>query len=414
MFLEYYGLQEQPFGVSPDPRYLFMSPTHREALASLFYGVTAGRGFMTVVARPGMGKTTLLFQLLQRLESSARTVFLFQTQSSPRDFMRSLMADLGIQDDSGDLVRIHSQLNEALLRESHAGRQFIVIVDEAQNLDPSVLEVVRMLSNFETPSKKLMQIILAGQPQLAGKLASPELLQLRQRLSIVARLKPFSLAEANLYIDHRLRVAGHNLEMPLFTEAARAMIAKYSEGIPRNINNICFNALTLGCALKQRNVGPQIIREVVEDLNLNALDEGVPLASSEIDRASIDESPAVPQERKKSFLRNLLPKFALPGLLLLLVLMVAIENGGSHAVSAALAAVGTHSDALEIEKSTPSIQKTTERAEMPDRRAARGTGHHAAPDSLVDSLNGDSLNQREPGPRTAGSGARSSATEARP
>jgi type II secretory pathway predicted ATPase ExeA len=271
MFLEYYKLNDQPFGVSPDPGFLFLSPTHREALASLSYGVSAGRGFVALIAPPGMGKTTLLFKLLQKLDTSARTVFIFQTQCSPRDFLRNLLVDLGVDDSDGDLVRIQSELNKVLLRESHSGKRFVLVIDEAQNLDPSVLELVRMLSNFETPRQKLMNIVLAGQPQLAETLDSPDLVQLRQRVSIIAHLNAFTDEETRLYIDHRLRVAGYDCQHPLFTERALAMIASFSEGIPRNINNICFNALSLGCALKQRTIDGDVVREVLDDLDLGSL-----------------------------------------------------------------------------------------------------------------------------------------------
>ena len=254
MFLDYYKLREQPFGDTPDPRYLYQSRTHREAMASLFCGVTGGRGFMAVIARPGMGKTTLLFQLAQRIDSTAKTVFLFQTHTSPRDFLRSLMADLGIPDEDGDPVKIHSKLNQMLVREYRKGKRFVLIIDEAQNLDTSVLEVVRMLSNCENSAQKLIQIILSGQPQLARKLASQEMVQLRQRLSMVARLKPFTPEETSLYMDHRLSIAGYDFENPLFTPEATALIARASRGIPRNVNNLCFNSLLLGGALEQREI----------------------------------------------------------------------------------------------------------------------------------------------------------------
>jgi general secretion pathway protein A len=271
MFLGYYKLNYQPFGVTPDPAFLFPSRTHREALASLSIGVRAGRGFVALIAKPGMGKTTLLVKLLQELDTSAKTVFLFQTQCSARDFLRSLLADLGMSDRDLDLVRIQSELNEVLLRESLSGKRFVLVIDEAQNLDPSVLELLRMLSNFETPHHKLMQIVLAGQPQFAETLDSPDLVQLRQRVSIIARLNAFTEEETGLYIDHRLRVAGYPCQHPLFTKRALVMIASHSKGIPRNINNICFNALTLGCALKQRTIDGNVVREVLEDLDLGSL-----------------------------------------------------------------------------------------------------------------------------------------------
>jgi hypothetical protein len=146
----------------------------------------------------------------------------------------------------------------------------VIVIDEAQNLSESALELLRMLSSFETPRKKMMQIILAGQPQLAEKLASPNLVQLRQRISIVARLKPFSSQETNEYVGHRLRVAGYDSRTSFFTPQAGALIAEQSGGIPRNINNICFNALSLGCALKRKPIDEEIIREVIADLDLHS------------------------------------------------------------------------------------------------------------------------------------------------
>ena len=271
MFQDFYQLADQPFGVTPDPRYLYLGKGHREAMASVMYGVNAGRGFSALIARPGMGKTTLLFNLLQNLEGNAQTVFLFQSQCSPQDLLRSLLADLGIEQDAGDVVRMQSKLNEFLLRESKRGKRFVVVVDEAQNLDEPVLEVLRMLSNFETSREKLMHIILAGQPQLAARLSSPGMTQLRQRISIIARLSPLNVLETRAYIDHRLRVAGYNFSTPLFSDPVYELMAKYSEGIPRNINNLCFNVMSLGCALKKKTIPCGLLREVVEDLNLSSL-----------------------------------------------------------------------------------------------------------------------------------------------
>ena len=149
MFLDFYHLREQPFGVTPDPRYLYLSRTHREALASLFYGVEMGRGFLALIAQPGMGKTTVLFRLLERLRKSTYTAFLFQTQCDSQEFLRSLVADMGIDSQGHDLVQMREELNEALIRLKRADRRFVLVIDEAQNLEDSVLETVRLLSDFE-------------------------------------------------------------------------------------------------------------------------------------------------------------------------------------------------------------------------------------------------------------------------
>lgn len=325
MIEEYYNLAEQPFGMTPDTRYLYLSPTHREALASLLYGVQSGRGFMAMIAKPGMGKTTLLFQLLQQLGNTAKTVFLFQTFWSPCDLLRSLLHDLGTEA-YGDLPEMHAQLNECLLTESRQGRQIVVVIDEAQNLSHSTLEFLRMLSNFETPHKKLMQIIVAGQPQLAEKLASPELVQLRQRISIVARLKPFTAEETNLYVGHRLRVAGDHFSTPVFTPRAGAMIAEHSEGIPRNINNLCFNALSLGCALKRRPIDEKIIREVLDDLDLS--ENGMKLAIREAGQSSPKTSMSAANAGKRTRGHGWSSSFAMAAIfLLLLVWPVRVGQG---------------------------------------------------------------------------------------
>ncbi len=271
MFLEHFHLREQPFGVTPDPRFLCLGPSHREAMASLLYGIHSGRGFMALIAEPGMGKTTLLFELLRSLGSSAKTVFVFQTQCSPDDFLRSILSDLGIAHRGANLVEMQSRLNQVMLKEAAAGRRVVVAIDEAQNLEEPVLELLRMLSNFETPREKLMQIILTGQPQLATKLSSLSLVQLRQRISIFGRLQPLTAPEINSYIDHRLRIAGYQSRTSLFTDSAKAMIVRYSRGIPRDINNICFNALSLACALKHKSIDTPVIQEVLHDLDLRPL-----------------------------------------------------------------------------------------------------------------------------------------------
>jgi type II secretory pathway predicted ATPase ExeA len=271
MVTKFYKLREHPFGVTPDPRYLFLSLTHREALASIVYGVTSGRGFTALIAKPGMGKTTILFNFLNMMRDHAKTVFLFQAQCSPQDLLRSLLADIGIEDDGGDMVRLQRKLNDCLLRESRQGKRLIVVIDEAQNLDEPVLEVVRMLSNFETSREKLLHLILSGQPQLADKLAGPRLVQLKQRISIVSRLKPFTEEETQAYVDHRLRMGGYDFAAPLFTKRAMEMLASYSQGIPRNINNLCFNAMSIGCVAKQKTIDTDIIWEVIHDLDLRTL-----------------------------------------------------------------------------------------------------------------------------------------------
>src|SRR5579864_4867584 len=186
-----------------------------------------------------MGKTTLLFHLLEKLRGSAQTVFLFQTQCGSREFFRYLLTDLGADASEQNIARMHEALNAVLLRNARLGRRFVLVIDEAQNLNESVLETVRLLSDFETPRAKLLQIVLSGQLQLADKLSLPSLAQLRQRISIASRLQPYSRVETMTHVEFRLCAAGYS-GPPLFRYDALELIAAKSGGIPRNINNICF------------------------------------------------------------------------------------------------------------------------------------------------------------------------------
>src|ERR1700674_5571675 len=267
MFLDFYGLREQPFGMTPDPAYLYASRTHSEALASLSRGIADNRGFLALIAEPGMGKTTLLYQLMEQLRDTSRTVLVSQTQCNCREFIEYILHDLGVDVAGMGLVAMHGKLNEILFEELLDGKRFVLVVDEAQNLDYTVLETVRMLSNFETHNTKLLQIILAGQPQLGEKLAQPRLSQLRQRIAVLSHLDPFTVEETGLYIEHRLKVAGYS-RAPIFDIASIRMIARQSQGIPRNINNLCYSSLQLSCTREHRIVTAEIVQEVATRLDM--------------------------------------------------------------------------------------------------------------------------------------------------
>jgi general secretion pathway protein A len=273
LYLNFFGLKEQPFGVTPDPRFLYLSEAHKEALASLYYGIEANRGFIGLIAQPGMGKTTMLFHMLETFRTSAHIAFLFQTHCNSREFMRLLLAELGCEEDTQDLVRMYDEFNTRLLKIAEEGNRLIVVVDEAQNLEPEVLETLRLLSNFETAKAKLMHIILAGQPALAQKLSTPSLAQLRQRISIVQGLAPLPAWEVKNYVEHRLRIAGYK-GGPIFTSELYDSITTATDGIPRNINNFCFSALSVACALRKRTVDAEVFKEVMADLDLQRLTWG--------------------------------------------------------------------------------------------------------------------------------------------
>ena len=263
----YFGLRENPFGGTPDPRFLYHSETHREALASLINGIHCEFGFQVLVAQPGMGKTTLLFDFLEGFRETARTAFLFQPQLEPHELLQSLLFELGAGSEDTSVRKLSDQINHLLGQAAQEHKRVIVVVDEAQNLDFAVLEALRQLSNFETARAKLMQIVLAGQPQLVKKLAAPEQEQLRQRISTISRLSPLSLDETRAYINHRLRTAGYR-GSDLFTLGAARNIWENSKGVPRNINTLCFNAMLLAFAGNVKAVDESILMEAARDLDM--------------------------------------------------------------------------------------------------------------------------------------------------
>jgi general secretion pathway protein A len=266
--LEFYSLREHPFGVSPDPRFLYPSLQHREAMASLIFGIEAQVGFAALIAEPGAGKTTLLFDILERYRQRASTAFVFNTQCSGPELLRQVVMELQIP--GGDLetdpIRLH-HLFTTFVCDHLRTKPVVIIIDEAQNLKNSALETLRLLSNFEAANRKLLHIILAGQPQLADKLRHPSLTQLLQRITTVIRLDRFSREQMEECIAYRLRVAGFT-GTAMFSAQAMEKITAASEGVPREINRICINAMQLGFALRQKTIGPEVIEEVLADLTL--------------------------------------------------------------------------------------------------------------------------------------------------
>ena len=329
MLLEHFKLFEQPFGVTPDPRFLYLGEQHREALASLVYTTDSNRGFVAMIAQPGMGKTSLLYNYLEMLRNRARTAFVFRTDCNAREFIRHVLLDLGIDSPMNDLPAMHDALNRVLMEEHRANRRFVLVIDEAQNLSEDVLESIRLLSNFETPWMKLMHIVLAGQPQLAEHLAKPSMMQLRQRISQIIRIEPFSLREVNAYMDRRLQAAGCR-DLSIFTDGARSAITELSGGIPRNINNICFNALSLACATKRNSVDRRTVAEVMSDLVISLTRDGeTSLPEQPDERVQREIHARSRRENKGHGLMGWIPRFSLTVLFVAIFAMAfGIERRG--------------------------------------------------------------------------------------
>jgi general secretion pathway protein A len=244
MYLAFFGLAEKPFSITPDPRYLYLSARHADALAHLVYGITEAGGFVQLTGEVGTGKTTIIRSLLSRTPQNAEIALILNPRLSPTDFLLSLCEELGIgaiDSDDGTEKDIVDLLNRYLLRAHAQGRRVVLIVDEAQNLEPRVLEQIRLLTNLETETQKLLQIILIGQPELRRLLAREDLRQIAQRVTGRYHLDPLTRAETAAYVRHRLRVAGATAD--IFTNGALREIYHISHGIPRVINIICDRAL---------------------------------------------------------------------------------------------------------------------------------------------------------------------------
>lgn len=267
MYTSFFGLVEKPFAITPDPRYLFMSERHAEALAHLLYGINEAGGFIQLTGEVGTGKTTVVRSLLERMPGHADVAVILNPQLTPLQFVLTICEELGIfvrdedEDSLKDLVDI---LNKRLLAANAKGRRVVVIVDEAQNLTPETLEQVRLLTNLETASHKLLQIILIGQPELREVLGRVELRQLAQRITGRYHLDPLSKIETAAYVNHRLRVAGSTVE--IFTPAALRELHRLSSGIPRIINVMCDRALLGAFTQEIHSVGPALVRTAASEV----------------------------------------------------------------------------------------------------------------------------------------------------
>lgn len=267
MYTSFFGLGEKPFAITPDPRYLFMSERHAEALAHLLYGITEAGGFIQLTGEVGTGKTTIVRSLLERMPGHADVAVILNPQLTPVEFVLTICEELGIfmrDEDASSIKDLVDLLNRRLLEAHSKGRRIVVIVDEAQNLTPATLEQVRLLTNLETASKKLLQIILIGQPELRELLDRVELRQLAQRITGRYHLAPLSRSETASYVNHRLKVAGAAGE--IFSGAALREVHRLSGGVPRIINVICDRALLGAFTQEQHRIGPGMIREAASEV----------------------------------------------------------------------------------------------------------------------------------------------------
>ena len=296
MYREHYGLLRTPFEMTPDPGFLYLGETHREGLATLVYGVQSGKGFVMLTGEVGTGKTTLLHALLGQLDANTASAFLFNPKLEPLDFFRVLFDEYGIEEPCRTKAEYLLALNRFLIERLSRNEKTLLIIDEAQTLSSAMLEEVRLLSNLETPSSKLLQIMLVGQPELNQVLARPELRQLRQRIVLRHQLRPFDEKDLGAYIDERLTLAGYTGK-GIFKRSALKEIFDVTGGVPRVVNIVCDSALLAGYARGKTLLGSDVIREVARDLQL----------SGEVGEFSAEtpEAERSVQRKKRRWLRRL-------------------------------------------------------------------------------------------------------------
>ena len=261
--LAFFGLRQGPFNPTPDPRFLYPSPGHREGLAHLLYGVQEHKGFILLTGEVGTGKTTLLRTLLSRLDGNTASAFVLDTTLPFEGLLEYILEDFSVAKPGESHAQRLFALNNFLIERQRAGQNTVLVLDEAQNLDVRALEQIRLLSNFETNTEKLLQIVLAGQPELLDKLDRPELRQLKQRIGLRCRILPLTADQTRDYIRTRLRIAGAT-NAGLFSDEAITRIAEYSGGVPRLINTLCDHCLLIGYADQIRRVDRKIVEEAIE------------------------------------------------------------------------------------------------------------------------------------------------------
>jgi len=262
MYLNYFGFKEHPFNVTPDPKFLYFGDSYQDALAYLLFGIRMRKGFVVLTGEIGMGKTTVINALLERLDDSHRIAHLVHSNLSLKDMLRFVFRDFGLEAAGKSKSELLLALQDFLIRLDQMGGNAVLIIDEAQNLRSWQLEEIRLLSNIETAKRKLIQIVLVGQPELLHLINSIELRQFKQRISLHYHLKPLSAEDVAAYIDHRIKMAGYEGKR-IFDDGALSEICQFSEGIPRLVNTICDRALIKACVSGHRSVDKKIIRQVI-------------------------------------------------------------------------------------------------------------------------------------------------------
>ncbi|MFQ5944936.1 MAG: AAA family ATPase [Anaerolineae bacterium] len=265
MYLTLYGLKEKPFNTTPDPKFLYLTAGHREALAQLLYGIQQQNGFIVLTGEPGTGKTTLIQSLVQRLEEDTEVAFIFNSMLPFDGILEYILEDLGVAKAGESQAERLVALNNFLIERRRTGQNTVLILDEAQNLEPRTLEQIRLLSNFESPTEKLLQILLVGQPELQTRLELPELRQLKQRIGLRCRIPPLTPEETRDYIWTRLRVAGAR-DLAIFTHQAIGRIADYAGGIPQVVNVVCDHCLLIGYANQKGWIERDTVEEAIDYL----------------------------------------------------------------------------------------------------------------------------------------------------
>jgi general secretion pathway protein A len=268
VYLEYYGLKEPPFDITPNPRFLFYSAKHREAFNHLLYGLRERKGFVQLTGEVGAGKTTLCRAMLEQLDGHFATALILNPVMSPDELMKAIAIEFGLQVKGLDRLETVGAINEFLLKQVEKNQEAVLIIDEAQDLADELLEQVRLLSNLETDERKLLQIVLMGQPELRDRLNNPRLRQLRQRITVRFHLPPLSRFEVNQYIQHRLEVSGAK-GAPYFTRPALWRVYHYSRGIPRLVNAVCDKALLAGFVQQRDCINYNMVGLAIRELEGN-------------------------------------------------------------------------------------------------------------------------------------------------